>query len=32
MAVIQMNYFSKSLMRTVDVNVILPIDHLDDTI
>lgn len=29
MAVIQMNYFSKSLMRTVDVNVILPIDHLD---
>lgn len=29
MAVIQFNYMSKCLMRTVDINVILPIDQLD---
>lgn len=29
MAVIKLNYLSKSLMRTVDVDVILPVDYLD---
>lgn len=29
MAVVQLNYMSKCLMRTVDINVILPIDQLD---
>ena len=28
MAFIQMNIFSKSLMRTVPVNVIIPVDKL----
>lgn len=30
MAFIQVNLFSKKLMRTVPVNVILPIDKLTD--
>lgn len=29
MAIIKFNYLSKSLLRTVDVNVVLPIDQLD---
>lgn len=29
MAIIKLNYLSKCLMRTVDINIILPIDYLD---
>ena len=29
MAIIQLNYLSKALLRTVDVTVILPTDTLD---
>lgn len=29
MAVIQLNYLSKALLRTVDVTVVLPVDTLD---
>lgn len=29
MAIIKFNYLSKALLRTVDVNVILPVDQLD---
>lgn len=29
MAIIKLNYLSKCLMRTVDINIILPVDHLD---
>ena len=29
MAVIQLNYLSQALLRTVDVTVVLPVDTLD---